>query len=66
MDAIENMKQTLRRYQEADPNGEGKTGLEGICSAHLVTTPIEPIDHSLETTPFKNMDYIDMINGFRQ
>lgn len=54
---------TLKKY--GDPNGEGGRGLEGICSAHLITTPINPTDHSLETTPFKNMDYIEMINGFR-
>jgi hypothetical protein len=59
------MKMTLKRYRELDPNGEGKTGLEGICSSHLVTSPIDPIDHSLDTTPFKNMHYVDMINGFR-
>ena len=65
LDTIENMKVLMERY---DPNGDGKSpgGLEGICSAHLVTTPIDPVDHSLETTPFKNMHYIDMINGFRK
>ena len=64
LDTIENLKMAVRRY--GDPNGEGGTGLEGICSAHLITKPIDPVDHSLDTTPFKNMDYIEMINGFRQ
>jgi len=60
------MKETLKRYRAVDPNNEG-TGndLSGICNAHLVTHPLDPVDHSLETTPFKNMSYMDMISGFR-
>jgi len=40
--------------------------IRGICHTHLITSPIDPVDHSLQTHPFKNMHYADLINKFRE
>lgn len=58
---FENIKKTLKKIDCDNHNNPDGPFSFFPCKRYIVTGPQNPVDNSLETTPFKDMDYMQLI-----